>query len=107
LCLPVIAPRSRAACRAPNNDRSQPASRSATDNPNQVIEVGCATAITPGISASRLLSDRNPAKVGCTLKPVRPHPTLHVGGPDAHFMLRHNRSIDPDPHRRGGSLPRE
>jgi hypothetical protein len=41
---------------APSSDRSQPASRSATDNPSQVIEVGSATAITPGISASRLLS---------------------------------------------------
>jgi len=39
LSLPMIAPRSRAACRAP---------RSAIDNPSQVIEVGSATATTPG-----------------------------------------------------------
>jgi hypothetical protein len=31
-------------------------------------------------------------------KPVRPHPTTGIGGPDAHLMLRNDRSINPDPH---------
>src|SRR5215207_2424589 len=31
-------------------------------------------------------------------KPFRPDPTLSVGCPDAHLMLRNDRSIDPDPH---------
>jgi hypothetical protein len=44
-----------------------------------------------------LLSDRNPAS-GLQPEPVRPHPTLGIGGPDTHFMLRNHRSIDPDLH---------
>jgi hypothetical protein len=39
---------------------------------------------------------RNTASVGCTLD--RSVHTLGVGGPDAHFMLRNDRSIDLDPH---------
>ena len=31
-------------------------------------------------------------------EPVRPDPTIGVGDPHAHFMLRDDRSIDPDPH---------
>ena len=48
LRLPEIAPRSLAACRVPTRDRSQPARCSATCRPSQVIDVGSATAITPG-----------------------------------------------------------
>ena len=48
LCLPEIVPRSRAACRVPTRDRSQPARCSATCRPSHVIDVGSATATTPG-----------------------------------------------------------
>ncbi len=32
------------------------------------------------------------------MEPVRPNPTIQAGRPDAHFVLRHDRRIDPDPH---------
>ena len=48
LRLPEIAPRSLAGCRVPTRDRSQPARCSATCRPSHVIDVGSATATTPG-----------------------------------------------------------
>ena len=105
LCLPLIAPRSRAACRAPDNDRSQPASRSATDNPSQVIDVGSTTASTPGVSASRPVNDRRPANVGGTRnRSVRTRPSASI-------TRRHNSCCAttaaslPTRTSRGGSLP--
>ena len=84
LCLPLIAPRSRAACRAPSSDRFAARLRAATDNPSQVIDVGSATATTPGVSASRAVKVRKPAKVGWTrnrsdrTRPSRPVVRMHT-----------------------------
>ena len=104
LCLPLIAPRSRAACRAPNNDRSQPASAKATDNPSQVIEVGSATATTPGIWASRPVNDRSPANVGCTWnRSVRTRPSASAARTQTSCCATIAASI-PTRTSRGGSL---
>ncbi|MDQ1721409.1 MAG: hypothetical protein QOI26_1143 [Pseudonocardiales bacterium] len=48
LFLPMIAPRSRAECREPNSANCPPASDTATDSASHVIDVGSATATTPG-----------------------------------------------------------
>ena len=77
LCLPLIAPRSRAACRAPNNDRSQlsaarvsqrhrqrqPRHRRRLRHRHHTRHLG-----------QPVLSDRNPASVGCTLNRSVPPP---------------------------------
>jgi hypothetical protein len=67
LFLPVIAPRSRAACRDPSNANLPPASSTAAASASQLIEVGSATATAPGYSASRSVSRANPASVGGTM----------------------------------------
>jgi hypothetical protein len=67
LFLPVIAPRSRAACRDPSNASVPPASSTAPAKPNQLIDVGSATATTPGYSASRSVNRASPASVGDTV----------------------------------------
>ena len=58
LRLPEIAPRSLAACRVPTRDRSQPARCSPTCKPNQVIDVGSATATT-GPRGESVLRERD------------------------------------------------
>ena len=39
------------------------------------------------------------------MEPVGLHPAVRFGGPEAHFMLRNHRSVNPDPHqpRRGAT----
>jgi len=32
------------------------------------------------------------------MEPVGPNPAISLGDPQAHFVLRDHRSIDPDPH---------
>lgn len=74
LFLPLIAPRSRAACRDPTSANTPPADSSATASGSQVIDVGSATAITFGNSASRRVSVCNPASVGGTENRVAAEP---------------------------------
>jgi hypothetical protein len=52
----------------PTRDSFTPASPSAIDNGNHVIDVGSATATVPGHDASRLVSRSMPASVGGTTK---------------------------------------
>jgi hypothetical protein len=68
LFFPASAERSRAECRLPMSARSPPAFRSATDNGSHVMDVGSATAITPGHCDRRLVKISMPASVGATTK---------------------------------------
>ena len=68
LFLPANADRNRAECRLPTNASLQPASPSAIDNGNHVIDVGSATAITPGYTPSRFVNVARPDKLGAAVK---------------------------------------
>jgi hypothetical protein len=78
LFFPANAERSRAECRLPMSARSAPAFRSATDSGSHVIDVGSATAITPGHCDIRLVRISMPASVGATTKSssVSPAPLI-------------------------------
>lgn len=69
LFLPANAERRRAAWRLPTNARLHPASPKATAGGSQVIDVGSATAITPGWTARRFDNVAMPDSVGGTTKP--------------------------------------
>ena len=68
LFFPLIAPRSLAECRVPTNARRPPPLDSDRANGSHVIDVGSATATTPGYRASRRDNSDNPVKVGGTTK---------------------------------------
>lgn len=68
LCLPAIAPRSRAECRGWTSDTAQPAVCAAWPTASQVIPVGSATTNAGACSASRSVNRVMPASVGETLK---------------------------------------
>ena len=70
LFFPLIAPRSRAACRDPTSASAPPASDTAAANGSHVIDVGSATASTPGQSASRRVNIASPDSVGGTTNRV-------------------------------------
>jgi hypothetical protein len=68
LFFPASAERSRAECRLPTSARSPPAFRNATDSGSHVMDVGSATAMTPGHCDRRLVRISMPARVGATTK---------------------------------------
>ena len=68
LFFPLIAPRSRAECRAPTNASRPPPADSDNAIGNHVIDVGSATATTPGYRDNRRVNCDNPVNVGGTTK---------------------------------------
>ena len=68
LCLPAIAPRSRAECRAPTSVISQPAACAAWPTASHVIPVGSATTSAGAYADSRSVNWVMPASVGGTAK---------------------------------------